>query len=61
MLIEFAGFIFNWEDIKTTKKSIESLINASLVYSVNALSGIETKVDRYVVTYEPCIDIIGQP
>jgi hypothetical protein len=60
MLIEFAGFVFDWEDIKTTKKSIESLINASLVYSGNALSDIETKVDRYVDACEPCIDMIGQ-
>jgi hypothetical protein len=52
MLIEFAGFIFDWEDIKNTKKSIESLINASLTYSGNALSGIESKVDRYVAVCE---------
>jgi hypothetical protein len=60
MLIEFAGFIFDWEHIKTTKKSIESLLNASLVYSGNALWGIETKVDRYVVACEPCMEIIRQ-
>jgi hypothetical protein len=60
MLIEFAGFVFDWEDIKTTKKSIESLINASLVYSGNALTGIETKVDRYAVACEPCINVIEQ-
>lgn len=45
-LIEFAGWLFDWEDILATKDSIKSLLNAGLEFGNQKLVTAEQKVDR---------------
>ncbi|KAH8802584.1 hypothetical protein F5884DRAFT_683783 [Xylogone sp. PMI_703] len=46
-LIEFAGFLFAWDDIIQTKNTISSLLNTGLDYASSQIINAEAKVDQF--------------
>jgi hypothetical protein len=46
-LIEFCGFIFSWDDILTTRKTISSFITAGLGYAATKVTQSEDTVNKF--------------
>jgi hypothetical protein len=58
-LVDFVGFIFNWDDIKQTKNSISSTINAGFDYAGIKIDDVAVKVDGFFDGLERTIDQFG--
>jgi hypothetical protein len=56
VLKDFAGFVFNWGDIKETKNTISSLITAGIGAAGDKAGDFEKKVDGFFGDLEKKID-----
>lgn len=46
-VVQWLGFIFNWEDIQATHRSIVHLANNALSTGLDKIGGLEEKVDVF--------------
>lgn len=46
-LIDFLGFLFNWDDIVNTKNSLSAFMTAGLTWSAGKVDGIIPDVDQF--------------
>ncbi|KAL1876851.1 hypothetical protein VTK73DRAFT_9153 [Phialemonium thermophilum] len=58
-LVEFVGFLFDWDDILTTKDTISSLLTAGFGYAAIKIDDITQKVDGFFEQLEETIDKFG--
>lgn len=58
-LVEFVGFLFNWDDILTTKDTISSLLTAGFGYAAIKIDDITRKVDGFFGQLEETVDKFG--
>lgn len=59
-LVDFVGFIFNWDDILTTKDTISSTLTAGFGYAALKMDDLATKVDGFFDGLEKTIDEFGK-
>ncbi|KAK1774877.1 hypothetical protein QBC45DRAFT_489404 [Copromyces sp. CBS 386.78] len=58
-LVDFVGFVFNWDDILATKDTISNTITAALGYGGSKIDHFSTRVDGFFDDLERTIDNFG--
>lgn len=58
-LVDFIGFIFDWDDILTTKNTISNMLTAGFGYAALKMDDLAEKVDSFFDGVEDTIDKLG--